>query len=334
MATTKTREESYGSISSNVEVLKDKKILQYPIGLGSTEFDDHGKEQQYMMFKINTNEKTTSLRGDKQIGDVTTAVGTRNGIRTTSGGAGIFDKSADPDVSIKYSNEDKTKWVKQKGMVRLDKVIILPMPNDHNVNTSLEYTKLKQNLLTQAGDMLNQQGSDLVSAGVTKFKNWLGAAGVNALKSGATSEEALLAEDGLLSNSKMEVRFTGFTFRKFSFSYQFAPKSQAESEIVRDIIETFRYYALPELTLGSMYYIMPSEFEIYFMQGQRDNPNIPKVTTSVLENVSVNYSPNSVWSTLPNGANLAINMTLNFVELELVDRSRVYNPESLITSGY
>jgi hypothetical protein len=128
--------------------------------------------------------------------------------------------------------------------------------------------------------------------------------------------------------------FSGFSFRRFSFTWQFAPKSIQESDMVRDIIETFRYYALPEITGGKMFYIFPSEFEISFMQGQRDNPNIPKITTSVLENIAVDYSPNGVWGTLPNGASIATRMTLNFLELELVDRTRVWNSNSTITSGH
>jgi hypothetical protein len=156
---------------------------------------------------------------------------------------------------------------------------------------------------------------------------------INAIAPG-TTYNAQLAESRLITNPKVEVMFSGFSFRRFSFTWQFAPKSIQESDMVRDIIETFRYYALPEITGGKMFYIFPSEFEISFMQGQRDNPNIPKITTSVLENIAVDYSPNGVWGTLPNGASIATRMTLNFLELELVDRTRVWNSNSTITSGH
>lgn len=107
-----------------------------------------------------------------------------------------------------------------------------------------------------------------------------------------------------------------------------------DSNMVSEIIETLRYYALPELDEGKIFYIFPSEFTITFMLGQKENPNIPKITTCVLRNVSVNYSPNGIWGTLPNGAPLVMTMSLDFRELELIDRKRVYDKNNAITSGF
>lgn len=326
------RQTAYKLPTSNVDVLANKRILQYPIGLGNTALDEYGKEQQYMMFKINTDEKTTSLKDDKKIGDVAIPINNRGGTRIASSRAS--PKDADPDMRIKFGNEavDKLTFVKQKGMVRLDKVIVLPMPNDHRVDTQLNYKEQTQSKLTQIADALNG-GSDVAGGVWTSLKN-KGLAKIANVAGTVTSPEALYAEEGLLWNPKQEVMYEGFSFRKFSFDYHFAPKSVAESELVKDIIETFRYYALPELVKGKLFYLFPAEFEVSFMQGQRDNPNIPRMTTSVLERITVNYSPNSVWSTLPNGGNNSVSMTLSFVEVELVDRSRVYNSESIATSGY
>ncbi len=328
-----TIEPSYRLPESNISVLKDKKILQYPLGLGSTLTDEYGKEQQYMLFKINTDEKTTELRNDKKGAGVVFPLGTRLGTGASTTKANVDSKSADPDMRVKYGDAavDATQWVVQKGMVRLDKVIVLPMPQDHSVVTSLKYDDAAaQTALTKLGDTIQQQGSD-----VAKDLGRMGVAGIiNALTAGLSSYDAQLAESRLLTNPKVEVMFKGFSFRRFSFTWQFAPTSIQESDMVRDIIETFRYYALPEISGGKFFYIFPSEFEISFMQGKRDNPNIPKITTSVLENISVDYSPNSVWGTLPNGASIATRITVNFLELELVDRTRVYNANSTITSGY
>jgi hypothetical protein len=83
-----------------------------------------------------------------------------------------------------------------------------------------------------------------------------------------------------------------------------------------------------------MFYVLPSEFEVSFMLGQKINPHIPRIATSVLKRVSVDYMPNNVWSSLPNGAPLSLSMSLEFLELELIDRSRIYNKKQPITSGY
>jgi hypothetical protein len=327
------------------DLLKDKKILQYPTGLGSNTVDSRGNESQYMLFKINTDEKSTPLRSDAKSGRVM-VTDNRTGIGVqTSNFTAANAKEADPDARLKFGSEevDKTKWRVQKGMVRLDKVIVLPMPNEHTVGTSIKYNDAyDSNMLTKAGDLYNQLGTELAWDIANLGKN-AGVSGiVNVLKGKPLTLENIkkelrdpLAEDRYALNPKKEVMFDSFGYRTFSFRYQFAPKSLAESQTVSEIIETFRYYALPEITKSRLFYIFPAEFELSFMLGMKDNPNIPRITTSVLQRVSVNYSPNAgIWATLPNGAPIAIDMTLDFLELEMVDRSRVYNKDSAVTSGY
>lgn len=326
--------ENYIEPKTDIDVLRNKRILQYPLGLGSNELDEYGKEQQYMLFKINTDTKTTALRSDVKGEGVVLPLGTRLGTGIASVG-NVEPKSADPDMRIKYGDTavDKTNWVEQKGMVRLDKVIVLPMPENHNVVTSVSYDDSSaQTLATIAADAIRQPGilGDLYTLGKNKLLTGI----VNSAKADLTNENAMLAEERRVKNPKIEVMFKGFKFRRFSFNWTFAPKSIIESNMVKDIIETFRYYSLPEIEGGKTFYIFPSEFEISFMQGTRDNPNLPRITTSVLESISVDYSPNSVWATLPDGSSLATRISLNFLELELIDRTRVYNPTSRITSGY
>jgi len=243
--------------TSNIDILKDKKILEYPIGLSATEKDAYGSEQQYMMFRINTSDKATKLRDDSVTGAVVVAANTRQGVGVGNVlRSNILLKTDDSDMRLKYGNEtvDKTQWLVQKGMTRLDKVIILPMPAEHSVSTSIKYNDdFASTPLTKLGDIMNNSAAGTISDLVSMGKNKAIAGIVNSLKSGGTSEQALLAEDRLASNPKKEVMFDSFGFRKFSFSFQFAPKNADESIMVEKIIETFRYYALPELTEGKMY---------------------------------------------------------------------------------
>lgn len=338
MATENKYPTSYQKPTSNVPVLADKKILQYPLDLGSSDKDKFGVDQHYMIFKINTDTKTTALKDDVKSGSVNIATGKRQG--TGQGGSalrGTFQKNDDKDLRLKYGDKavDDQRWVVQKGMTRLDKVIVLPMPNDHVVVTSVEYDDhFGSSDLTKMGDYMNQSGTEMAADLYTLGKNTLAVGGINTLKADLTDMQSMLAEERLAQNPKKEVMFDSFGFRNFSFSYQFAPKTQEESDMVHDIIETFRYYALPEITGGTMFYIFPSEFEISFMFGAKENPHIPRIATSVLKNITVNYAPNSVWSSLPNGAPLSLAISLTFIELELIDRSRVFSETNPITSGY
>jgi Tail-tube assembly protein len=319
-------------MATNISVLEGKKILQYPLDLGSVAIDPYGQEQQYVMFKINTDSKTTKLRDDAETGKVVSATRVGTGVETQL----VVAKNTDKDLKIKNGDAavDKERWFVQKGMQRLDKVIVLPMPNEHSVGTKMTYEDVDQTMLTQLGDMKNQSTGEMLSELGKLGKNAGLSLIVNKFKSGATNTGALLAEERLALNPKKEVMFKGFGFRNFQFSYTFAPKSALESKMVKDIIETFRYYALPEISPAKLFYIFPSEFEISFMQGQKDNPHIPKITTCVLESISVNYMPRNVWSVLPDGSPLAVSISMQFKELELVDRMRVFNKNSEITGGY
>ncbi len=379
--------------SSDINVLKQKKIIEYPIGISAKAVDEYGNPSQYMMIKINTDTRSSKLKNDKATGGVmtqSTRVGT--GIRASSMNAvenaamglnnnfnSVTDKDMDPDIILKNSAKDinAVTWQTQKGMTRLDRVVVLPMPDRHNVSTNIQYNLTDISFLTNVGDWINQVGNGAVgdlallgkNAAISGIVNTTKNVGVGAANVGIsmankyvnnlltatfpgavgslpsniipqlkikdlTSLKAQLAEDRLAINPKKEIMFDSFGFRTFQFEYTFAPKDRYESESVNEIIQTLRYYALPEISGGKMFYIFPAEFEVFFMLGQTDNPNIPKMTTSVLESIVIQYSDGNVWSTLPNGSPVVIHMSLQFKELELVDRNRVYNTTSSVNSGY
>lgn len=318
-----------------VQVLNDKKILAYPSSLGSSDKDAYGQDEEYVMIKINTDIKSQLLRTDASLGRTVVTNGRSGGGVRTEPATTTLNTSSDAKFRFGEDAVSKEKWLTQKGMQSLDRVIVLPMPNEHSVRTAVQYNpEYEPTQLTKLGDMANQSFGGLASDGATKLKNWGFSAVINTLKSGLTSQQALLAEERLSANPKKEVMFDSFGFRKFSFNYMFAPRNETESNTVKNIIETLRYYSLPEISKGKLFYLFPAEFEISFMLGQKDNPHIPRVTTSVLQSVNVNYTPNSVWSTLPNGAPLALSVNLEFLELELVDRSRVWNKDSTILGGH
>lgn len=318
-------------------ILASKRILQYPLNLGSSDIDDHGNPAQYMMFKIMIDEQATKLREDKSAGAVVSSTRVGIGASTERINLKENEKDADPDLKIQYGSEavGAESWRYQKGMQRLDKVVVLPMPNQHNVGTTIRYSEEEQTGLSKLGDIYNQLGNGVVGEAATWGKNAGISAILNKLKNGITNTNALLAEERLALNPKKEVLFKDMGFRQFSFQYNFAPKSQEESEMVDRIIETFRYYASPELSPSKFFFMLPAEFDVSFMLGHKHNPHIPKIATSVLQRVGVNYSPNSgVWATLPNGAPVAIDMTLEFMELEIITRERIFNANSPITMGH
>jgi len=345
MATTITNE-------SDIDALRGKKVLAYPLYLGGMPADASGVDNQFMIIKINTSTKSTPLKSDEANGPVVSSTATGTGTTGPSAGNVVYVPA---DTRAQFGDEavSKENWVQKTGMTRLDKAIVLPMPNDYIVNTSINYdANYDPGSLTKLADMASNASMGMF-AGIAATAAASGAASllesknkspgfINNIKraivggsSNTTSTDQLLASEKLAINPKKEVMFKDFGFRKFSFQYTFAPKSKVESETVLAIIETLRYYSLPEVWAGRQFYIFPAEFEVSFMLGNKLNLNIPRMATSVLERVGVNYSPGgNIWSTLPNGAPVAINMTLEFLELELIDRTRIWDKSSTIRSGY
>lgn len=330
--------------TSNIEILQDKRILAYPLELGNSDKDSDGVDNQFMMIKIRTSEKSTKLREDASAGPVLSPTRTGTGMGLTN--ADVTKALADSDNKIMFSDAaiNAENWTVQEGMQKLNKVIVLPMPNDHTVGTSVKYnSNYDPGSLTKGGDMINDANGTMaaeyaklialqtVNGDYNQGPKPQSGTIINAIKtitssSYVTSTSQILASDRQAINPRKEVMFEDFSFRRFNFVFTFAPKSQKESEEVSAIIETLRYYSLPELSPGKVFYIFPAEFEVLFILGKKMNPNIPRMMPSVLERVSINYSPGSSgWSTLPNGAPVALSMSLDFLELELVDRTRIWS---------
>jgi hypothetical protein len=122
--------------------------------------------------------------------------------------------------------------------------------------------------------------------------------------------------------------FDGIDFRSFQMTFQFTPRNATESATIQQIIQTFRSHAAPNINTGAggMLFDVPDSWIIQFKQV--DNPNgtnpfVTRVKESVLEHIDVNYSPNGIWSTHPDGSPTQINLTLGFKEIQLVDRTQI-----------
>ena len=129
---------------------------------------------------------------------------------------------------------------------------------------------------------------------------------------------------GIQANPKKEQVFKGVDFRTFSFEYQFFPKNETEARNVKNIIDEFKYHMHPEfMDTNNFVYLYPSEFDIYYYQGEKENLNIHRHTSCVLTEINVNYTPNGSFSTFPDGMPTQINMSLTFRELALLTKDKI-----------
>jgi hypothetical protein len=133
-----------------------------------------------------------------------------------------------------------------------------------------------------------------------------------------------LSTQGLAINPQQQLLFDGIDFRTYQMAFTFTPYSRQEAETVKQIIKLFRYHTAPQITTGGagMFFVPPSTFDLDFMfNGQRNN-NVSRVAESVIESIDVNYAPNG-WAAHDNGAPVQTTLTMNFREIELIDKDKI-----------
>ena len=132
------------------------------------------------------------------------------------------------------------------------------------------------------------------------------------------------------NNPFKEQLFKSIGFRKFAFSYVFSPKNVSELIEVEEIIKTFKYHMLPEISPGEMFLTYPSEFQMEFLHTDskgtvNTNDHMPRISGCALTDVKVVYGPDGAFQTIKGtgGAPSEITMQLSFVELETLTANRI-----------
>ena len=162
---------------------------------------------------------------------------------------------------------------------------------------------------------------------------------------GSLGKPLFTAISGVVQNPMIEVLYTSPNLRSFNFTFMFYPRSEAEAREVQKIISTFRFHQAPEVKSGSSGYFLvpPSEFDIKFMYFGQENPNIDKISTCVLQNISVDYTAGGQWvayeiegdnspSIGGTGTPVGIAMTLAFKETRIVTKESLRPKDAYASS--
>lgn len=216
--------------------------------------------------------------------------------------------------------------------------IALYMPDTLNYTYAQGYTD------TSPGNSVLGQAIEAGTSGYEKFKSgkesFIETVGNSAIKTalaaitskakesaGEVGALGAFAATGVVTNPMMELLYVSPSFRTFQFDFFFYPRDERESLEVQKIIERLRFHQAPEISgsFGKGFLIPPSEFDIRFYYNGTQNPNIPQISTCVLENINLNYAPNGFSAyEVPNenspslgrtGMPVAIQMTLQFKEV-------------------
>lgn len=290
------------------------KTHMYPADLDATENNQYGGHR--VMFYINVqgagkiakNEVTNVTTIDMPESRFAEFSGSRalrtDKIKTTTVLAGMSDSKVGTGAVLAQSKPKR----------RLATAICLYVPESliksYNVNWSQEDSEsmLEQSLASQT-----LSASGLGGMFSTGTKGGLSMGMRNAAKENAFAQKAAGMGPG---NSKAEMLFSSVDFGSFTFDYRFAPRSEAEAANVLNIVRTFRHHMLPEFFDDTGFlYIYPSEFDIRYYVNAKENEFLERHVTSVLKNMTINYTSQGQMTTFDNGMPTHINMTLQFQEL-------------------
>lgn len=204
-----------------------------------------------------------------------------------------------------------------RGTRRIKESIALHMPNgglvytDENKYEEISMTALAGSLITSGIKNLLPEGQFRDAA--LKVADMTG----NVIKRGGQIA-------GYPINPSVEVLFATRPQRQWVFEVFLLPRSQVEVDTVREIIRTLRFYAAPEITGGGYFYLPPAEFDITFFHAGKENKQLPRINTCVLQRIDVDYAPEQSYSTFANGHPIATRLSLSFTEVEVLHKARVY----------
>jgi hypothetical protein len=254
------------------------------------------------------------------------------GIR--AGGAGIVGAGIGAVAGVVLDSIDVTRKTR-----RAAASIALYMPDTVNQTVVNDYDQVSltqalgtAGLVAQAGGAAIEAVKDqMFNKGVGQTTGSAAASevgGVLAEKTGAFGQgitDVLLFSAGYAQNPQVELLFKSIQNREFLFDFKFSPKNRKEADAILKIVQTFRFFAAPEIpTLGGgRYFIPPSEFDIQFMVGQSPNYNLPKISTCVLQGIDVNYGSAGQWAAFRDGMPVEISMQLRFKEVEIMHKELV-----------
>ena len=251
-----------------------------------------------------------------------------------------FKKAAD-NASSRYQSKGSTVRIKRAATKRLKTAIAMYMPASVQVTYGANYTDTEIGYLTEAAlNAFNSAKSGDVKGAINEITGvapeianglerfMLGTIG--AIPGFAGTKEAFEAKEGAIISDRLELAFKGINKRVFQYTFKMIPKNEREAEMIRKIVFAFKANMLPEFVGGNRAgrrLVVPNTFDIQYMYAGKTNEFLHHISTCVLENMNVSYGGDryKTFDATADGAPpVETSVTLNFKEMELITRERVF----------
>lgn len=220
-----------------------------------------------------------------------------------------------------------------RGTRKLAGAIEIPMTQPPSVKYSMSFSNKDLGsligFLGQAGESISGSGSYLEMlkslgsvTGEAAGALMLNVASLPGQLSGlADIRGAIGAATRTATNPFKEVLFEAVDFRTFSINTRIMPRSSAETEIVKNMIDRLKKYMHPTLSSNKLFFVYPADFEIsyWFRTDGSDSPNgyMHRIAPCALTDMTVTYGSDIV-SSFKNGAPTEVNISLQFTEKEIL----------------
>lgn len=153
----------------------------------------------------------------------------------------------------------------------------------------------------------------------------MGNAALNMLSQSNSIGQTLAINTKKTLNPHLAAIFQGVNFRRHSFNFELVARNAAESDAIKNIIYKFKYHAHPSAT-GSdstaTFWEWPSAWHIGLFSPAREY--LYNISTCHITNMAVNYTSGGTRAFFSDtGAPVAIKLSLEFMETEVLTRDRI-----------
>jgi hypothetical protein len=163
---------------------------------------------------------------------------------------------------------------------------------------------------------------------------------LRSLGSNVSNQGLLTRATGQILNPNLELLFNKVNLRSFPFTFDLAPRDANESQIIKEIIRTFKQAMAAKTRSASnapgvgLFLSSPDIFEISYKSGGKDHPFLNRFKPCALTNMSVNYAASGSYATYPDATPVHMVMQLNFTELNPIYHENYNEAEGQIGVGY
>ena len=240
-----------------------------------------------------------------------------------------------------YQAKGSTIKIKRAPTKRLKTQIAMYMPQQVNVTYGANFTDTEMGALTE--EALNAYNNAIGGRFRSAFENVLNMdqgiaeqlqkgllASIGVIPGFGGAREAFEAKEGAIICDRLELAFKGINKRVFQYTFKMIPKNPQEADEIRKIVFAFKANMLPEFVGGNRAgrrLVVPNTFDISYMYVGAENDYLHKISTCVLENMNVTYGGDryKTFEGREDGAPpVETTITLNFKEMELITRERVF----------